>query len=83
MRNPLALAAVVVIRLYQRLLSPLLPPSCRFVPTCSTYAIQAIERHGIAGGGLLALRRVARCHPWNPGGADPVPERLNERDRGA
>ncbi|MBN2847091.1 MAG: membrane protein insertion efficiency factor YidD [Coriobacteriia bacterium] len=73
MRSPLARAVVVLIRLYQRLISPLLPPSCRFTPTCSVYAVTAIERYGILKGGWLALRRVGRCHPWNPGGFDPVP----------
>lgn len=61
------------IRFYQRLISPLLPPSCRFSPTCSNYALQAIERYGFLSGGWLALKRIARCHPWNPGGYDPVP----------
>lgn len=65
--------AVLPIRLYQRLISPLLPPTCRFYPTCSTYAVTAIERHGVVRGGWLAIRRIGRCHPWNPGGYDPVP----------
>jgi putative membrane protein insertion efficiency factor len=73
MRNPLALAVVGLIRLYQQLISPLLPPSCRFMPTCSVYAVTAIERYGILRGGWLALKRVGRCHPWSPGGFDPVP----------
>lgn len=62
-----------IIRAYQVLVSPLIPPSCRFVPTCSTYAIQSVERHGLLKGGWLALTRLGRCHPWNPGGSDPVP----------
>lgn len=66
-------AATAPIRMYQKLASPLLPPSCRFRPTCSTYAITSIERHGLLRGGWLALRRIAKCHPWNPGGFDPVP----------
>ncbi|MGB4440754.1 MAG: membrane protein insertion efficiency factor YidD [Coriobacteriia bacterium] len=61
------------IRAYQRLISPLFPPSCRFTPTCSNYALVAIERYGLVRGGWLALRRIGRCHPWNPGGYDPVP----------
>lgn len=73
MRNPLRLAAMSLIRVYQRVISPLFPPSCRFTPTCSNYALQAIERHGVAKGGWLALKRIGRCHPWNPGGYDPVP----------
>lgn len=61
------------IRIYQLVLSPLLGPRCRFHPSCSHYAIEAIERHGAARGGWLALRRLARCHPLNAGGYDPVP----------
>jgi hypothetical protein len=63
------------IRLYQRLLSPLLGPRCRFHPTCSAYAVQALERHGVVRGSILAARRIARCHPLNEGGFDPVPPR--------
>jgi len=61
------------IRLYQWLISPLLGPHCRFAPTCSSYAIVAIQRHGLLRGGLLAARRIVKCHPWHPGGHDPVP----------
>lgn len=61
------------VRAYQLVLSPLLPSSCRFYPSCSHYAIEALQRHGAAKGLWLALRRVLRCHPWNPGGHDPVP----------
>ncbi|MCS6818899.1 MAG: membrane protein insertion efficiency factor YidD [Chitinophagales bacterium] len=61
------------IRLYQRLISPILPPSCRFSPTCSEYSIQAIQKHGIFKGFYLALRRLLRCHPWGGSGYDPVP----------
>jgi putative membrane protein insertion efficiency factor len=64
--------ALWLIRLYRRLVSPMLPPSCRFYPTCSEYAYEAIDRYGLLRGGLLALGRVARCHPFNPGGYDPV-----------
>ncbi|MBR9812883.1 membrane protein insertion efficiency factor YidD [bacterium] len=64
---------VNLIRCYQRLLSPLLGPQCRFAPSCSSYAITAIEQHGAWRGSVLALRRIARCHPLNPGGHDPVP----------
>ena len=66
---------VGLIRLYQLLLSPLLGPRCRFHPSCSHYAVEAIQRHGPVKGGYLSLRRVARCHPLNPGGYDPVPDR--------
>ena len=73
MRNPLTAVALVGITIYRRFVSPLLGPSCRFTPTCSSYAYTAIERYGIAQGGWLAIKRIARCHPWNPGGHDPVP----------
>ena len=63
-----------LIRFYRRSISPLFPPSCRFVPTCSQYALEAIEKYGAARGGLLALRRLMRCHPFHKGGwYDPVP----------
>jgi hypothetical protein len=68
-------ALIAPIRLWQLTLSAVLPPSCRFAPSCSAYAITAIERHGVAKGGWLALRRIARCHPWGGHGHDPVPER--------
>jgi uncharacterized protein len=64
---------VAVLRFYKRFLSPLLPSACRYEPTCSIYAREAIERHGVARGGALALRRLMRCHPFRPGGLDPVP----------
>lgn len=63
------------IRFYRRFLSPLKPPMCRFAPTCSQYAIEALELHGLLRGGWLALRRIARCHPFCDGGHDPVPPR--------
>ena len=66
---------IAVIRWYQRALSPLSPPKCRFVPTCSAYAIEAIERFGALKGGWLALKRVLRCHPWGGHGYDPVPQK--------
>jgi putative membrane protein insertion efficiency factor len=62
------------IHAYRLALSPLLGPRCRFYPSCSAYALEAIERHGPLRGLALALRRLARCHPWHPGGYDPVPE---------
>ena len=66
-------AFVVAIRGYQRFISPGLPPACRFHPSCSAYAATAIERHGALRGLWLAVRRLARCHPFHPGGIDPVP----------
>jgi uncharacterized protein len=62
-----------LIRGYQTVLSPLLPPSCRFHPSCSQYALEAVTRHGALKGSWLAARRLARCHPFHPGGYDPVP----------
>lgn len=73
LRQTVGLALIYLVRLYQLLISPMLGPHCRFHPTCSHYAIEAIERHGAAKGFYLAIRRLARCHPWHPGGLDPVP----------
>ena len=67
-------ALIGLIRLYQRTLSRLLPNVCRFQPSCSEYAVEALQRHGLWRGSRLALRRLAHCHPWHPGGDDPVPE---------
>ena len=69
MRHVVAL----LIRLYQWTLSPLLGPTCRFYPSCSRYALEAVLRFGVLRGGALAARRLGRCHPWHPGGIDPVP----------
>jgi uncharacterized protein len=70
----MSLALKGAVGAYQLLVSPLLPPSCRFLPSCSEYAAGAIERHGALRGSALALRRLARCHPWGGSGYDPVPE---------
>jgi hypothetical protein len=72
--NPAVRAAVLVVRGYQRLVSPFLPSSCRFAPTCSEYAAQAMTEHGVVRGVGLAVRRLARCHPFHPGGFDPPPQ---------
>lgn len=72
---------LTLIRAYQLGISPLLGPRCRFYPTCSTYVAEAISGHGVCKGGWLGLRRVCRCHPWNPGGLDPVPEPPASKDQ--
>lgn len=64
--------ALFLIRCYQKYISPLKPPTCRFVPTCSEYALLAIEKYGVVRGCYLALRRILRCHPFHPGGYDPI-----------
>ena len=64
--------AVGLVRAYQRFLSPLLPRTCRFHPSCSSYCIEALNRHGVLKGSLLTLKRLSRCHPFHPGGFDPV-----------
>jgi len=78
---PTALArslAMGLVRFYRYALSPLLPRSCRFHPSCSAYALEAIRVHGPWRGGWLGLRRIGRCHPWNDGGYDPVPPRARD-----
>jgi putative membrane protein insertion efficiency factor len=65
--------AVGVLRFYKRFISPMLPPMCRFEPTCSMYMMQAIEKYGVPRGVWLGMRRLSRCHVFNPGGWDPVP----------
>jgi uncharacterized protein len=72
----LARALLLMIRGYQRGVSPFLPPACRYTPTCSEYAAEAIRRHGSARGSWLATRRLLRCHPWGGSGHDPVPESI-------
>lgn len=64
---------ILIIKGYQYFISPLFPPSCRFTPTCSHYASEAIARHGVLAGGWLGIKRILRCNPWNAGGYDPVP----------
>lgn len=70
-----------MIRLYRALISPLFPPSCRFQPTCSQYAIEAVEEFGIWQGSWLAIKRVLRCHPLHPGGYDPVPSKKEKTNQ--
>ncbi len=64
---------ILLIRFYRNFLSPLKPPSCRYIPTCSEYALLAVERYGAWKGGWLAVKRILRCHPFHAGGYDPVP----------
>jgi ribonuclease P protein component len=73
-RDPVIRAILLAaVRLYRRFVSPAMPPACRFHPSCASYAETAIERHGALRGGWLAVRRLAKCHPYHPGGMDPVP----------
>jgi uncharacterized protein len=64
-----------IILVYRKVISPLLPRTCRYEPTCSAYALEAIRIHGPFRGAVLAARRISRCHPWAPGGVDPVPKK--------
>lgn len=68
-----ALVLIVLLRAWQLLVSPLYGQTCRFYPSCSSYAVEAVRRHGALRGSWLTVRRLLRCHPWNPGGVDPVP----------
>ncbi|MDX1994922.1 MAG: membrane protein insertion efficiency factor YidD [bacterium] len=74
--------ALGAIRFYQKFISPLLPSSCRFYPSCSHYTYEAIQIHGVFRGTWMGMRRISRCHPFNPGGYDPVPPK-KERKTGA
>ena len=69
---------MLIIKLYQKVISPLTPPSCRFYPTCSHYGLEAIETHGALKGSWLAIRRISKCHPFHEGGFDPVPEKASK-----
>jgi len=70
---PLTWLLIALVRGYQKFISPGLPPSCRFAPSCSQYTLEALQRHGALKGAWLGVRRLVRCHPWHPGGYDPVP----------
>ncbi len=78
----LSVVLKTVIRGYRFFLSPWLGNQCRFHPTCSHYALSAIEQYGALTGSWLAIRRLLRCHPWHPGGLDPVPEKLGKKQHG-
>ncbi|MES2490795.1 MAG: membrane protein insertion efficiency factor YidD [Pseudomonadota bacterium] len=71
---------IYLFRAYQRFISPLLGPRCRFYPSCSSYAIEAVERFGPLKGSALAVHRICRCHPLNPGGIDPVPDKQKSNE---
>lgn len=79
--GPVARVLLLLLHLYRAGVSPLLGPRCRFAPSCSAYAVEAVTVHGAGRGGLLAARRVLRCHPLHPGGHDPVPPRAPRADR--
>ena len=81
-RALLASPVVALIRAYQLFVSPMRPQTCRFYPSCSTYALTAVRRFGVLHGSWLAARRLLRCHPWNPGGVDHVPPRDPEHTSG-
>lgn len=72
--SPVAAVLRLFIRAYQVAISPFFPAHCRFWPSCSAYAVEAVRKHGALGGGWLAAKRIARCHPWGGSGVDPVPE---------
>ncbi|MCF8266698.1 MAG: membrane protein insertion efficiency factor YidD [Ignavibacteriales bacterium] len=69
----LAFPFVLIIKIYQIFISPLLPPSCRYSPTCSHYTLEALKKYGVFKGGWLGIKRISRCHPWGGSGYDPVP----------
>ncbi|MEM8844382.1 MAG: membrane protein insertion efficiency factor YidD [Pseudomonadota bacterium] len=73
---------ISLIRLYQKFISPMTPPSCRFYPSCSQYAIEAIQVHGALKGTYLSIRRLSKCHPFHEGGLDPVPEKSVNKHNG-
>ena len=73
--NPLVRAAVRLIEVYRHMISPFRPASCRFTPTCSQYAVDALSEYGLLRGGWMTVARLARCGPWHPGGWDPIPQR--------
>ncbi|HJV17085.1 MAG TPA: membrane protein insertion efficiency factor YidD [Bacillales bacterium] len=72
---------IMIIRFYQMVISPLKPPTCRFYPTCSHYGLEAVQRFGALKGGVLAIKRIFRCHPFHPGGIDPVPEKWPKKHK--
>lgn len=80
--SPAAWLLLLPVHAYRKIISPLLPPTCRFYPSCSAYAVEALTVHGALRGGWLTARRLLRCGPWHPGGLDPVPPRRDRADAG-
>lgn len=78
--NPITWFFLKLIRFYQLFISPLIGSNCRYSPTCSAYATQALKTHGLLKGGWLSLKRILRCHPWGGSGYDPVPEKTEKND---
>jgi putative membrane protein insertion efficiency factor len=78
MKHKIVLPVIWLVKGYQRYISPLTPPSCRYLPTCSQYTIEALQKHGLRKGGWLALKRISSCHPWGGSGYDPVPDREDD-----
>jgi putative membrane protein insertion efficiency factor len=74
MKKILIFPFLFLIKVYQTLISPLTPATCRFQPTCSNYSKEALEKHGLLKGGLLSIKRISKCHPWGDSGYDPVPD---------
>lgn len=72
---------ISLIRFYQIVISPIKPPSCRFYPTCSQYGLEAVQRFGALKGGWLTIKRIGKCHPFHPGGLDPVPEKWDRKEK--
>ncbi|TWN45330.1 putative membrane protein insertion efficiency factor [Bacillus licheniformis] len=75
-------AAIIFIRFYQKAISPLFPPTCRFYTTCSNYGLEAIQRFGFIKGSYLLIKRLLKCHPLHPGGFDPVPNQTDQKKEG-
>ncbi|MDM7859342.1 membrane protein insertion efficiency factor YidD [Alteromonas sp. ASW11-36] len=78
LRAVIVFVPILLIRIYQKVLSPLIGPTCRFTPTCSQYAVQALNEHGLLIGSWLSVKRILKCQPLHPGGEDPVPPKTNK-----
>ncbi|WP_369048502.1 membrane protein insertion efficiency factor YidD [Tenacibaculum sp. UWU-22] len=79
LKTIIAYPFILLVRFYQAAISPYTPATCRFTPTCSSYAIEALQKHGFFYGGWLALKRIVSCHPWGKSGYDPVPEKKEKK----